>query len=264
MLCDEHAALHAVRNGRRAVTQADMFEAVELVIAGKEKKDRVLSAQERKIVSYHEVGHALTAALQKDTEPVQKITIVPRTMGALGYTMQVPEEEKYLMSKKEMEAELVVFFGGRAAEAVKFDSVTTGASNDIERATKMARAMVTMYGMSEKFGLMGLESIQDRYLDGRAVMNCGEQTAAEIDKEVMQILKTAYDKAVLLLRENMEALDRIAEYLIEHETITGKQFMKIFYEVKGIPCDEDGKAIKDQEESNSAAANVIILPEKNN
>ena len=242
------AALHAVKHGRRAVTQADLFEAVEVVIAGKEKKDRVLSPKERKIVSYHEVGHALTAALQKNTEPVQKITIVPRTMGALGYTMQVPEEEKFLMSQKEMEAELVILFGGRAAEAVKFDSVTTGASNDIERATKMARAMVTMYGMSEKFGLMGLESIEDRYLDGRAVMNCGEETAGEIDKEVMKILKTAYDKALELLRGNMEALDKISEYLIANETITGKQFMKLFYEVKGIPCDEDGKPVKPLEE----------------
>ena len=242
------AALHAVKHGRRAVTQADLFEAVEVVIAGKEKKDRVLSPKERKIVSYHEVGHALTAALQKNTEPVQKITIVPRTMGALGYTMQVPEEEKFLMSQKEMEAELVILFGGRAAEAVKFDSVTTGASNDIERATKMARAMVTMYGMSEKFGLMGLESIEDRYLDGRAVMNCGEETAGEIDKEVMKILKTAYDKALELLRGNMEALDKISEYLIANETITGKQFMKLFYEVKGIPCDEDGKPVKAPEE----------------
>ncbi|MCI6019140.1 MAG: ATP-dependent zinc metalloprotease FtsH [Clostridiales bacterium] len=242
------AALHAVKHGRRAVTQADLFEAVEVVIAGKEKKDRVLSPKERKIVSYHEVGHALTAALQKNTEPVQKITIVPRTMGALGYTMQVPEEEKFLMSQKEMEAELVILFGGRAAEAVKFDSVTTGASNDIERATKMARAMVTMYGMSEKFGLMGLESIEDRYLDGRAVMNCGEETAGEIDKEVMKILKTAYDKALELLRGNMEALDKISEYLIANETITGKQFMKLFYEVKGIPCDKDGKPVKPLEE----------------
>ena len=242
------AALHAVKHGRRAVTQADLFEAVEVVIAGKEKKDRVLSPKERKIVSYHEVGHALTAALQKNTEPVQKITIVPRTMGALGYTMQVPEEEKFLMSQKEMEAELVILFGGRAAEAVKFDSVTTGASNDIERATKMARAMVTMYGMSEKFGLMGLESIEDRYLDGRAVMNCGEETAGEIDKEVMKILKRAYDKALELLRGNMEALDKISEYLIANETITGKQFMKLFYEVKGIPCDEDGKPVKPLEE----------------
>jgi cell division protease FtsH len=254
------AALNAVKHGRRAVTQADLFESVEVVIAGKEKKDRVLSAKEREIVSYHEVGHALAAALQKHAEPVQKITIVPRTMGALGYTMQVPEEEKYLMTQDEIETELVTFFGGRAAEEIKFDSVTTGASNDIERATKLARSMVTMYGMSEKFGLMGLESIEDRYLDGRAVMNCGEATAAEIDKEVMRILKEAYDKAKVLLSANIEALDKISEYLIKEETITGKQFMKIFYEVQGIACDEDGKPIdtvKAVTENTEAAPNTI-------
>ena len=254
------AALNAVKHGRRAVTQADLFESVEVVIAGKEKKDRVLSAKEREIVSYHEVGHALAAALQKHAEPVQKITIVPRTMGALGYTMQVPEEEKYLMTQDEIETELVTFFGGRAAEEIKFDSVTTGASNDIERATKFARSMVTMYGMSEKFGLMGLESIEDRYLDGRAVMNCGEATAAEIDKEVMRILKEAYDKAKVLLSANIEALDKISEYLIKEETITGKQFMKIFYEVQGIACDEDGKPIdtvKAVTENTEAAPNTI-------
>ena len=226
------AALSAVRHRRMAVTQSDLFESVEVVIAGKAKKDRVLSAKERKIVSYHEVGHALTAALQKNTEPVQKITIIPRTMGALGYTMQVPEEEKFLMSQKEMEEELVVLYGGRAAEFVKFDSVTTGASNDIERATSIARSMVTMYGMSDKFGLMGLESIENRYLDGRAVLNCGDETAGEIDKEVMKLLKNAYNKAVTLLRENMEALDRISAFLIEKETITGKEFMDIFNEVR--------------------------------
>ena len=254
------AALNAVKHGRRAVTQADLFESVEVVIAGKEKKDRVLSAKEREIVSYHEVGHALAAALQKHAEPVQKITIVPRTMGALGYTMQVPEEEKYLMTKDEIETELVTFFGGRAAEEIKFDSVTTGASNDIERATKLARSMVTMYGMSEKFGLMGLESIEDRYLDGRAVMNCGEATAAEIDKEVMRILKEAYEKAKALLSANIDALDKISEYLIKEETITGKQFMKIFYEVQGIACDEDGKPIdtvKAVTENTEAAPNTI-------
>ena len=254
------AALNAVKHGRRAVTQADLFESVEVVIAGKEKKDRVLSAKEREIVSYHEVGHALAAALQKHAEPVQKITIVPRTMGALGYTMQVPEEEKYLMTQDEIETELVTFFGGRAAEEIKFDSVTTGASNDIERATKLARSMVTMYGMTEKFGLMGLESIEDRYLDGRAVMNCGEATAAEIDKEVMRILKEAYDKAKVLLSANIEALDKISEYLIKEETITGKQFMKIFYEVQGIACDEDGKPIdtvKAVTENTEAAPNTI-------
>ena len=254
------AALNAVKHGRRAVTQADLFESVEVVIAGKEKKDRVLSAKEREIVSYHEVGHALAAALQKHAEPVQKITIVPRTMGALGYTMQVDEEEKYLMTKDEIETELVTFFGGRAAEEIKFDSVTTGASNDIERATKLARSMVTMYGMSEKFGLMGLESIEDRYLDGRAVMNCGEATAAEIDKEVMRILKEAYEKAKALLSANIDALDKISEYLIKEETITGKQFMKIFYEVQGIACDEDGKPIdtvKAVTENTEAAPNTI-------
>lgn len=228
------AALNAVKHGRTAVSQSDLFESVEVVIAGKEKKDRVLNSKERRIVSYHEVGHALTSALQKNTEPIQKITIVPRTMGALGYTMQMPEEEKYLMSKIEMEEELVVLFGGRAAESVKFDTVTTGASNDIERATSLARAMVTQYGMSEAFGLMGLESIENRYLDGRAVLNCGDATAAEIDKEVMSILKIAYDKAINLLSNNMESLDKISEYLIEKETITGKEFMKIFNEVRGI------------------------------
>ncbi len=233
------AALNAVKHHRQAVSQQDLFESVEVVIAGKEKKDRVLSEKERKIVSYHEVGHALCAALQKNTEPVQKITIVPRTMGALGYTMQVPEEEKYLMSQKEIEEELVVLYGGRAAEYVRFDSVTTGASNDIERATALARAMVTQYGMSERFGLMGLESIENRYLDGRAVLNCGDATAGEIDQEVMKILKGAYEKAVALLKDNLEALDKISAYLIENETITGKEFMHIFNQVRGIPDDED-------------------------
>lgn len=229
------AALAAVKGGRNAVSQTDLFESVEVVIAGKEKKDRILSQKERQIVTYHEVGHALVAALQKNTEPVQKITIVPRTMGALGYVMQVPEEEKFLMSQIEMEEELVTMLAGRAAESVVFDSVTTGAANDIERATAIARAMVTQYGMSEKFGLMSLESVEDRYLSGHTVLNCGQETATEIDKEVMQILKTAYDKAVALLKENRECMDRIAEFLIEKETITGKEFMKIFREVKGIP-----------------------------
>lgn len=222
------AALLAVKEGRTAVSQSDLFEAVEVVIAGKEKKDRILNEKEKQIVSYHEVGHALAIALQKHTEPVQKITIVPRTMGALGYTMQVPEEEKYLMNKEEMLSELVTLFGGRAAEEVKFNSVTTGASNDIERATSIARAMVTQYGMSEKFGLIGLESIQNRYLDGRAVLNCSDVTAAQIDEEVMRILKEAYDKALELLRTNMDKLDEIAAFLIEKETITGKEFMDIF------------------------------------
>ena len=233
------AALLAVKRGRNAVSQADLFESVEVVIAGKEKKDRILSKEERKIVTYLEVGHALIAALQKNTEPVQKITIVPRTMGALGYVMQVPEEEKYLMSQIQMEEELVTLLGGRAAEKVVFNSVTTGAANDIERATAMARAMVTQYGMSDKFGLMALENVQDRYLSGHTVLNCGQETATEIDKEVMRILKEAYDKAIELLESNRECLDKIAAFLIEKETITGKEFMKIFREVKGIEEPEE-------------------------
>ena len=228
------AAINAVKHGRHAVSQSDLFEAVEVVLVGKEKKDRIMSQEERRIVSYHEVGHALVSALQKDSEPVQKITIVPRTMGALGYVMQTPEEEKFLNTKKELEAMLVGLLAGRAAEEIVFDTVTTGASNDIEKATKVARAMITQYGMSEKFGLIGLESIQNRYLDGRAVMNCGEATAAEIDSEAMQMLKVAYDEAKRLLMENREALDKIAAFLIEKETITGKEFMKIFHEVKGV------------------------------
>lgn len=225
------AAINAVKHGRRVVSQSDLFEAVEVVLVGKEKKDRIMNAEERRIVSYHEVGHALVSALQKDAEPVQKITIVPRTMGALGYVMQTPEEEKYLNTKKELEAMLVGLLAGRAAEEIVFDTVTTGASNDIERATKLARAMITQYGMSQHFGLMGLESIQNRYLDGRAVLNCGEATASEIDQEVMKMLKTAYEEAKRLLSENREALDKIAAYLIEKETITGKEFMDIFHEV---------------------------------
>ena len=233
------AAILAVKNGRRAVSQKDLQESVEVVLVGKEKKDRILSPQERKIVSYHEVGHALVNALQKDAEPVQKITIVPRTMGALGYVMQVPEEEKYLNTQKELEAMLVGLLAGRAAEEVVFDTVTTGASNDIEKATKVARAMITQYGMSERFGLIGLESVQSRYLDGRAVMNCGEATAAEIDAEVMEMLKAAYEEAKRLLRENREALDKISEFLIEKETITGKEFMKILRKVQGIEESEE-------------------------
>ena len=236
------AALLAVRNGRNAVSQSDLFESVEVVIAGKAKKDRVLSADERRIVSYHEVGHALVAALQKNTEPVQKITIIPRTMGALGYVMQVPEEEKYLMSEKQIREELVTMLAGRAAESIVFDSVTTGASNDIEQATKLARAMITQYGMSEKFGLIGLTTVEDQYLGGRATLNCGEATAAEIDQEVMKILKDAYDQALALLADNRDCLDKIAAFLIERETITGKEFMKIFREVKGIPDPETKQA----------------------
>ena len=233
------AAINAVKNGRQVVSQKDLFEAVEVVLVGKEKKDRIMSAEERRIVSYHEVGHALVTALQKNTEPVQKITIVPRTMGALGYVMQTPEEEKFLNTKKELEAMIVVALGGRAAEEIVFDTVTTGASNDIEQATKIARAMITQYGMSDRFGLMGLESIQNRYLDGRPVLNCGEATASQIDEEVMRMLKSSYEEAKRLLSENRDALDRIAAFLIEKETITGKEFMKIFREIKGIPEPEE-------------------------
>ncbi|RGH41908.1 MULTISPECIES: ATP-dependent zinc metalloprotease FtsH [Clostridia] len=239
------AAINAVKHGRQVVSQKDLFEAVEVVLVGKEKKDRIMSNEERRIVSYHEVGHALVSALQKDAEPVQKITIVPRTMGALGYVMQTPEEEKFLNTKKELEAMLVGALAGRAAEEIVFETVTTGASNDIEQATKIARAMITQYGMSEKFGLIGLESVQHRYLDGRAVMNCGEATAAEIDKEVMEMLKKAYAEAKSLLTENREALDKIAAFLIEKETITGKEFMKIFREVKGIPEPEESQDKKE-------------------
>ena len=235
------AAINAVKNGRQAVSQKDLFEAVELVLVGKEKKDRILSKEERRIVSYHEVGHALVTALQKDAEPVQKITIVPRTMGALGYVMQVPEEEKYLNTKKELEAMLVVSLAGRAAEELVFDTVTTGAANDIEQATRIARAMVTQYGMSEKFGLMGLATQENQYLTGRTVLNCGAATAAEIDTEVMKMLKNAYAEAKRLLSENRDAMDQIAAFLIEKETITGKEFMKIFRQVKGIPEPEEGK-----------------------
>ena len=235
------AAINAVKHGRNAVCQSDLFEAVEVVLVGKEKKDRIMSQEERKIVSYHEVGHALVNALQKDAEPVQKITIVPRTMGALGYVMQTPEEEKFLNTKKELQAMLVGLLAGRAAEEVVFDTVTTGASNDIEKATSVARAMITQYGMSEKFGLIGLESIQNRYLDGRPVSNCGQQTASEIDEEVMKMLKDAYEEAKQLLRDHRQSLDRIAAFLIEKETITGKEFMEIFHEVEGIDPDAPKK-----------------------
>lgn len=233
------AAINAVKNGRSAVSQKDLFEAVEVVLVGKEKKDRIMSKEERRIVSYHEVGHALVSALQKHSEPVQKITIVPRTMGALGYVMNVPEEEKFLNTKKELEARLVELMGGRAAEEIVFETVTTGASNDIQQATNLARAMVTQYGMSEKFGLMALESQENQYLTGRAVLNCGDATAAEIDKEVMKVLKDAYEVAKSLLNENRDAMDQIADFLIEKETITGKEFMKIFRKVKGIPEPEE-------------------------
>jgi cell division protease FtsH len=227
------AAIMAARNGRRTVGQRDLFEAVEIVIAGKEKKDRILSDEEKTIVSYHEVGHALITALDKKSEPVQKITIVPRTMGALGYVMQVPEEEKYLMKKDELMTRLVTLLAGRAAEELVFDSVTTGAANDIEKATSIARAMVTQYGMSEKFGLMGLETVEDRYLEGRTVSNCGDATAAQIDEEVKKLLAGCYEKAKELLADNREALDRLAKHLKERETITGKEFMDIFQSVSG-------------------------------
>ena len=233
------AAILAVKNGRNAVSQKDLFEAVEVVLVGKEKKDRVLSQEERSIVSYHEVGHALVSALQKDAEPVQKITIVPRTMGALGYVLNVPEEEKYLNSKKELEARIIVFLAGRAAEELVFHSVTTGAANDIEKATGIARAMVTQYGMSDKFGLMGLAARQDQYLSGRTVMDCGEATAAAVDDEVMRILKESYAEAKRLLAENRDVLDQIAAFLIEKETITGKEFMQIFRRCKGIADPEE-------------------------
>ena len=233
------AAILAVKNGRNAVSQKDLFDAVEVVLVGKEKKDRVLSQEERSIVSYHEVGHALVSALQKDAEPVQKITIVPRTMGALGYVLNVPEEEKYLNSKKELEARIIVFLAGRAAEELVFHSVTTGAANDIEKATGIARAMVTQYGMSDKFGLMGLAARQDQYLSGRTVMDCGEATAAAVDDEVMRILKESYEEAKRLLAENRDVLDQIAAFLIEKETITGKEFMQIFRCCKGIADPEE-------------------------
>ncbi len=242
------AALGAVKAGRQVVSQKDLFEAVEVVFAGKEKKDRILSAQEKRVVSYHEIGHALIIALQKHTEPVQKITIIPRTMGALGYVMQVPEEEKYLNTKDEMLADLVTSLGGRAAEAVKFDSVTTGASNDIEQATAKARAMITLYGMSDKFGMVALESTQNRYLDGRRVLNCSEETATEIDKEIQKMLKHAYKQAYKMLKENEALMDKLAEYLIQKETITGKEFMEIFNrEYHGADAGETPAIVVDAE-----------------
>ena len=241
------AAINAVKHGRQAVSQKDLFEAVEVVLVGKEKKDRIMSKEERRIVSYHEVGHALVSALQKHSEPVQKITIVPRTMGALGYVMNVPEEEKYLNTKKELEAMLVELMAGRAAEELVFDTVTTGAANDIEKATNLARAMITQYGMSKKFGLMSLESKENQYLSGRTVLNCSDATAGEIDQEVMKILKDSYEEAKRLLSENRDAMDQIAEFLIEKETITGKEFMEIFRKVKGLPPEDESEA-KEHEE----------------
>ncbi len=229
------AAINAVKEGRSYVSQKDLFDAVEVVLVGKEKKDRIMSKEERCIVSYHEVGHALISALQKNSEPVQKITIVPRTMGALGYVMHVPEEEKYLNTQAELQDMLVSLVGGRAAEEIVFDTVTTGAANDIEKATDIARNMVTRYGMSKKFGLMGLATVESQYLEGRTALNCSDSTAAEIDAEVVEILKDSYDKALAMLRENRELMDRLAEYLIEKETITGKEFMEIFRREKGLP-----------------------------
>ena len=244
------AAINAVKEGRKAVSQKDLFGAVEVVLVGKEKKDRIMSQQERKIVSYHEVGHALIAALQKNSEPVQKITIVPRTMGALGYVMQVPEEEKYLNTEAELHDMIVGLLGGRAAEDVVFDSVTTGASNDIEKATSLARSMVTRYGMSKRFGLMGLETVESQYLDGRTSMNCSEVTAAGVDEEVMKLLKSCYKEAKTMIKENRAVLDKLAEHLIEKETITGKEFMEIYCKEKGIPVPEK----KDPQQAQRAGA----------
>lgn len=251
------AAINAVKNGRQLVNQADLFEAFELVaVGGKEKKDRVMSDKERKIVSYHEVGHALVSALQKNTEPVQKITIVPRTMGALGYTLQTPEEEKYLETKDELLAKITTYMAGRAAEVLVFNSVTSGAANDIENATKIARAMVTMYGMSDKFGMMCLETVQNQYLEGGAGLICGENTASQIDDEVLSIINSSYAEAMKLLDENREILDSISDYLYQKETITGKEFMKMFRDMKGLPDpdeEKDGEESKEQENAQNDA-----------
>ncbi len=265
------AAILAVKDKRKFVSQKDLFEAFELVaVGGKEKKDRAMSEKERRTVSYHEVGHALVSALQKESEPVQKITIVPRTMGALGYTLQTPEEEKFLETKEELIAKIVTYMGGRAAEEIKFGSYTSGAANDIEQATKIARAMVTRFGMSDKFGMMGLATVESQYLEGRASLNCGEQTAAEIDEEVLRIITDAYNKAKKYLEENMECLDQISEYLFEHETITGKEFMSIFRKIKGIPEPEDEKKADNSSsaaetttstaEVSTAAAQDVVVP----
>ena len=251
------AAINAVKNGRQLVNQSDLFEAFELVaVGGKEKKDRVMSDKERKIVSYHEVGHALVSALQKNTEPVQKITIVPRTMGALGYTLQTPEEEKYLETKDELLAKITTYMAGRAAEVLVFNSVTSGAANDIENATKIARAMVTMYGMSDKFGMMCLATVQNQYLEGGAGLICGENTASQIDDEVLSIINSSYAEAMKLLDENREILDSISDYLYEKETITGKEFMKMFRDMKGLPDpdeEKDGEESKEQENAQNDA-----------
>ena len=260
------AAILAVKKGRKAVSQKDLEESVEVVLVGKEKKDRILSKQERRIVSYHEVGHALVNALQKDAEPVQKITIVPRTMGALGYVMQVPEEEKYLNTKKELKAMLVGYLGGRAAEEIVFDTVTTGAANDIEQATKVARAMITQYGMSEKFGLMGLATQENQYLSGRAVLNCGDDTATEIDHEVMKLLHHSYEEAKRILGSHRTEMDKIAEYLIRKETITGKEFMKILRAVQqglDIPEDLDDLVLSEDEKEVSNKQDIETIVENN-
>ena len=257
------AAIIAVKHGRAFVNQSDLFEAFEIVaVGGKEKKDRTMSSQERKIVAYHEVGHAMVAALQKNTEPVQKITIVPRTMGALGYTLQTPEEEKFLQTKDELIAKIKTYMAGRAAEELVFHSATSGAANDIEMATRIARAMVTQYGMSEEFGMMSLESVENRYLDGRPVLNCGEETAAQIDKVVQRMIKDAYADATKMLEENREILDRISDHLYEKETITGKEFMEIFREMKGLPDSEEEKADSDgksAEQTSGAASEEKLV-----
>ena len=257
------AAINAVKEGREYVSQKDLFDAVEVVLVGKEKKDRIMSKEERRIVSYHEVGHALISALQKNSEPVQKITIVPRTMGALGYVMHVPEEEKYLNTEAELRDMLVGLVGGRAAEKIVFDTVTTGAANDIERATSIARNMVTRYGMSKRFGLVGLATIESQYLEGRAELTCSDTTAAEIDAEVVEILKESYEKALELLRENREVMDKLAEYLIEKETITGKEFMEIFRREKGIPEPEEKKedGAEDTQVSDKTSNASVELPD---
>lgn len=254
------AAINAVKNGRQLVNQSDLFEAFELVaVGGKEKKDRVMSDKERKIVSYHEVGHALVSALQKNTEPVQKITIVPRTMGALGYTLQTPEEEKYLETKDELLAKITTYMAGRAAEVLVFNSVTSGAANDIENATKIARAMVTMYGMSDKFGMMCLATVQNQYLEGGAGLICGENTASQIDDEVLSIINSSYAEAMKLLDENREILDSISDYLYEKETITGKEFMKMFRDMKGLPDpDEENKEQEAAQNDETSAANPLL------
>ena len=248
------AAINAVKEKREYVSQKDLFVAVEEVLVGKEKKDRIMSKEERRIVSYHEVGHALIAAVQKNSEPVQKITIVPRTMGALGYVMQVPEEEKYLNTKAELHDMIVGLLGGRAAEELKFETVTTGAANDIERATGIARNMVTQYGMSDRFGLMGLATVESKYLEGRAVLNCSDVTAAAVDEEVRRIIEDCYAEAKKLLADNLDVMDEIAAYLIREETITGKQFMKIYRELKGLPDPEEEKKAEPAQEAEQEAA----------